>query len=194
MGMDQFTPILLISALLVIMVLLYLYTSLRAQVDARIQEGASGRALELLEKWRHGELELMRIREREVALAEANNKLDAWTSANEKRIRSDAARKSESVTKGKVMEQLVPYLPEFEYHPKDARFIGSPVDFLVFDGLNDGGKVREVLFVEVKSNRSSLNTRERHVRDAIQACRVRWVELRVPDRKGTCGPRVLSGE
>ncbi len=92
--------------------------------------------------------------------------------------RKDAVQRSRSVTAGKVLEQLVPYLPHFPYNPKDARFIGSPIDFLVFDGL-DQDRVDQVVFVEVKTGSSSLSTRERRVRDAIQDGRVVWRELRV---------------
>jgi predicted Holliday junction resolvase-like endonuclease len=78
---------------------------------------------------------------------------------------------------GKVQEQLIPYLPDFPFNPKDARFIGSPVDFVVFDGL-DGGELRQVVFVEVKTGGAALSTRERQVRNAVQARRVEWVDLR----------------
>src|SRR2546425_1825819 len=53
-------------------------------------------------------------------------------------IREDAVQRSLAVTAGKVHEQLVPYLPEFGFNPKDARFLGSPVDLVVFDGLSAG--------------------------------------------------------
>ena len=92
--------------------------------------------------------------------------------------RKDAVERSRSVTAGKVFEQLVPYLPHFPYNPKDARFLGSPIDFLVFDGL-DGDRVERVVFVEVKTGSSSLSRRERRVRDAVVEGRVEWHELRV---------------
>jgi predicted Holliday junction resolvase-like endonuclease len=92
--------------------------------------------------------------------------------------RKDAVQRSRSVTAGKVFEQLIPYLPHFSYNPKDARFLGSPIDFVVFDGL-DEDRVDRVVFVEVKTGSSSLSTRERRVRDAIEDGRVEWRELRV---------------
>ncbi len=55
-------------------------------------------------------------------------------------IRENAVQRSLAVTAGKVHEQLVPYLPEFGFNPKDARFLGSPVDLIVFDGLAAGGR------------------------------------------------------
>ena len=93
-------------------------------------------------------------------------------------IREDAVRRSLAVTAGKVHEQLVPYLPEFGFNPKDARFLGSPVDLIVFDGLA-AGDVRRVVFLEVKTGDASLTTRERQLRDVIEARDVAWAELRL---------------
>ena len=102
-----------------------------------------------------------------------------WKARHTGAIRQDAIQRSLAVTVGKVSEQLVPYLPDFHFNPKDARFLGSPVDLVVFDGL-DAGTVRRVIFIEVKTGASGLSTRERQVRDAIQAGNVEWTELRVP--------------
>ena len=93
-------------------------------------------------------------------------------------IRENAVQRSLAVTSGKVHEQLVPYLPEFGFNPKDARFLGSPVDLIVFDGLADG-QVRRVVFLEVKTGAAPLTTRERQVRDVIEAREVAWAELRL---------------
>jgi predicted Holliday junction resolvase-like endonuclease len=92
--------------------------------------------------------------------------------------RRDAVRRSAAVTAGKVFEQLVPWLPDFAWDPRDARFLGSPIDFVVFDGLSTG-EVRRVVFVEVKSGDADLSTRERRVRDAVRSGRVEWAEHRV---------------
>src|ERR1043166_9055635 len=83
-----------------------------------------------------------------------------------------------AVTTGKVHEQLVPYLPEFGFNPKDARFLGSPVDLLVFDGLDDG-ELRRVVFLEIQKGGSALTGRERQVRDVVRAHQVAWEELRI---------------
>ena len=93
-------------------------------------------------------------------------------------IREDAVQRSQAVTAGKVYEQLIPYLPGFPFNPKDVRFLGSPIDLVVFDGLAEG-QVRRVVFLEVKTGRAGLTSRERSVRDAVQAGEVEWAELRV---------------
>lgn len=94
-------------------------------------------------------------------------------------IRRDTLRRSQAVVAGKATEHLAPYLPDFPFDPRDARFLGSPIDFVVFDGLSQG-ELREIVFVEVKTGAgATLTSRERQVRDAVQARRLDWHELRV---------------
>lgn len=107
-----------------------------------------------------------------------------WKLRYTRRIRTDAVQRSQAVTLGKVHEQLIPYLPAFPYNPKDVRFLGSPIDLVVFDGLADG-RVRRVVFLEVKTGNSDLTSRERCVRDVIQAREVEWAELRVARYAGS---------
>jgi predicted Holliday junction resolvase-like endonuclease len=101
-----------------------------------------------------------------------------WRIRHTSAIRRDAVQRSQAVTAGKVSEQIVPYLPGFSFNPKDVRFLGSPVDLVVFDGL-DEGELRRVVFVEVKTGSSTLSPRERQVRAVVRAGRVEWEELRI---------------
>lgn len=103
-----------------------------------------------------------------------------WKTRYTRAVRQDAVQRSLAVTAGKVYEQLVPYLPDFPFNPKDVRFLGSPVDFVVFDGLSDG-QITRIVFVEVKTGTAELSTRERRVRDAVRDSRIEWYELRGPD-------------
>ena len=138
---------------------------------------AQKEALAQLQQWREQELDLVRKQQLEVARSEAVVRLEQWKVEYTQVIRQEAIQKSQAVTIGKVTEHFVPYLPDFAYNPKDARFLGSPVDFVVFDGLNDG-EVKGVIFVEVKTGTSTLSARERRIRDAVQSGKVQWIELR----------------
>jgi predicted Holliday junction resolvase-like endonuclease len=84
----------------------------------------------------------------------------------------------QAVTAAKVYEQLTPYLPGFPYNPQDVRFLGGPVDLVIFDGLADG-QVRRIVFAEIKAGGAVLSRRERGVRDAVESGEVEWAELRV---------------
>jgi predicted Holliday junction resolvase-like endonuclease len=112
----------------------------------------------------------------------ANLKFERWKAAHSKAISRDAIRGSQSAISGRVMERLTPYLPDFEFNPRDARFLGDPVDFVVFDGLTEG-RLRRVVFVEVKSGRSDLNRNERKVRDIVAARQVEWSLVHLPDEE-----------
>ena len=93
-------------------------------------------------------------------------------------MRRDAVSQSRAITRGQVFEQFAAYFPSFEFNPKDAQFLGRPVDFVVFDGLDDG-EVKRIVFVEIKTGTASLSSRERRIRDAIRQGRVEWRELRL---------------
>ena len=84
-----------------------------------------------------------------------------------------------STLRGHAVEQLAPLLPDFEYAMKDARFLGAPVDYVIFDGMSDDDDELDVIFVEVKSGRARLSARERKIRDAVNEGRVRFEVLRV---------------
>ncbi len=94
--------------------------------------------------------------------------------------RKEAIMKSRAVLGGQFSEQLAPFLPNFKYLPTEARFIGKPIDFLVFKGM-DEKKIDEVVFVEVKSGKAKLNQHEQNLKDTIDKKRVRWEEYRIPE-------------
>lgn len=112
----------------------------------------------------------------------AEIKLSMWRDKEERRIREDAIKRSSNTVKGKVSEHLAPFKLDFAYSPRDCRFIGTPIDYVIFAGL-EHDKVEEVVFLEVKTGEfAKLTQRERSVRDAIQAGKVRWEVLEInPD-------------
>lgn len=94
--------------------------------------------------------------------------------------RKEAIMKSRAVLGGQFSEQLAPYLPNFEYLPTECRFIGKPIDFVVFKGM-DGKDINEVVFVEVKSGKSGLSPSEKKLKETIEKKKVRWEEYRIPE-------------
>ena len=98
---------------------------------------------------------------------------------DKKKLRKDAVKRSKAVINGQVAEQIAPFLPDFPANPSDARFIGKPVDFIVFSGLSENETIDEILFVEVKTGKSLLSEREKEVKKAIEQRKVRYVEYRI---------------
>lgn len=101
------------------------------------------------------------------------------------RARKEAIAQSRSVLGGKFIEQIVPYLPDFKYDPTEARFIGSPIDLIVFPGLATGDP-KEIVIVEIKSGKSPhLTASEAKIRELIENGMVRWELIQRPaDNEG----------
>jgi predicted Holliday junction resolvase-like endonuclease len=92
-----------------------------------------------------------------------------------------ALLQSRAVLGGKFTEQMAPFLSGFRYDPTEARFIGTPVDFVVFPGLAQGDP-REIVIMEVKSTRSAgLTPQQRKIRQLIEDGMVRWELLQKSD-------------
>jgi predicted Holliday junction resolvase-like endonuclease len=167
----------IVSVLLgTLFLVLYLYVRQSSRIESRareIFESWRAREQEVVSRWQAGELE--RLSEEKATVL-----FEGWRTREEERIRSDAIRRSESVTRGKITEHLVPFFPLFPYDPRDARFLGSPVDLIIFDGLSEG-EIREIVFAEIKTSRNpSLSRRERDVRECVKDRRVSYTLLQVP--------------
>ena len=117
--------------------------------------------------------------ERYIAELELDHQ-QALTSAQKRSVNT-----SRAVLKGKMAEQLAPIMPEFQYLPSDAKFLGDPVDYVVFDGytdLRDGeGRAEdiEVVLIDIKSGGARLTKGQQAIAQAIAQGRVRFETVRI---------------
>lgn len=92
---------------------------------------------------------------------------------------------SRAVLKGKMAEQLAPIMPEFRYLPSDAKFMGDPIDYVVFDGYSafrDGDGLAEdieVVLIDIKSGGARLTKGQQAIAQAIREGRVRFETIRI---------------
>ena len=131
---------------------------------------------------------------RQLANADAHTEIERWKQQHEHEIRldTDTVQRSSAVTRGKVTEHIVPYLPSFDLNPKDIRLLGTPIDLIAFKGLNDCMEEIEIAFIEVKTGGSVLSARERAVKKAVEQKRESWRVFN-PDvdvDRQKCGGRV----
>ena len=94
---------------------------------------------------------------------------------NEKKKAMD---KSRSILKGQFSEQMSPFAKDFPVKVSECRFLGAPIDFIAFSGL-DEKNVEEIVFIEIKSGNSKLNDTEKSIKKAIENKRVRFEEYRL---------------
>jgi predicted Holliday junction resolvase-like endonuclease len=91
--------------------------------------------------------------------------------------RKSAVEQSRAVLGGKFTEQMVPFFPDFKYDPTEVRFIGSPIDMIVFPGLSQGDP-REIVILEVKTGKNQqLTPPQKKIRELIENGMVRWDEV-----------------
>ena len=104
----------------------------------------------------------------------------ALVSAQKRSVNTSRAKK-----KKKMAEQLAPIMPEFQYLPSDAKFLGDPVDYVVFDGYSDfrDGEGRaediEVVLIDIKSGGARLTKGQQAIAQAIAQGRVRFETIRI---------------
>ena len=92
---------------------------------------------------------------------------------------------SRAVLKGKMAEQMAPIMPQFQYLPSDAKFLGDPIDYVVFKGYSqfrDGeGRAEdiEVVLMDIKSGGARLTKGQQAIAQAVAEGRVRFETLRI---------------
>ena len=109
--------------------------------------------------------------------------MESWKYQEGQKLIEDTLKRSHGITKGKVWEQLAPLMPSFKYHTSDSRFIGSPIDFIIFNNytrIKNGEDAQiEVVFMDVKTGKSELTPVQRKIKEAIGAGHVRWETLKL---------------
>lgn len=150
-------------------------------VEAKIK--AQEWALMELEKYKKAEIERIQKFAEDTAVDSAINLLKKWKMEEEGRIRQDAINRSYAVNLGKISEHLVPFHGLFPFNPNDARFIGSPIDLLVFDGVSEERDEISIYFIEVKTGKSVLTASQKKIKKTVESLNsslVKWLEIR-PD-------------
>ena len=98
-----------------------------------------------------------------------------------------SVNQSRSTLKGQIAEQMAPLFAGFSYEPADARFLGDPIDYVVFRGRTLFGAPEqpaeelEIVLLEIKQGQSKLSPVQRAIAEAVEAGRVRFEICRIAD-------------
>jgi predicted Holliday junction resolvase-like endonuclease len=77
-----------------------------------------------------------------------------------------------SVKHGKFLEHYVPWIKKiFPYDPSKFRFIGNPIDGVLFDK-------DKIVFMEFKTGKSGLNETQKKIKFLVKNKKVEWKEVR----------------
>jgi|SRR5438445_5780660 len=106
-------------------------------------------------------------------------KIRQFLDEKEKGIRQDAIERSARVLSGKTLEKLVPFLKEFKYNSHDIRWLGDPIDFVIFDGYSQNKEISRIVFCEVKSGESKLSPVQNKIKALVQEGKISWDEFKI---------------
>ena len=154
------------------------------KVEAELRLNMNVLAMAEFEKFKQNELEQYQKVLNQAAVETAQKWLSEWKILEEKGLREDAIKRSMSVNLGKITEHLIPFSEYFkQFNPKDARFIGSPIDLIVFDGGVDEKPEINIYFVEIKTGASALTPLQKRIRYAVEQKNVHWLPISMVDFK-----------
>lgn len=101
-----------------------------------------------------------------VAYKLGKSRTDLKWQKNLVKLRGDIAEKQRAGIKGKVTEAFAPFLEGFPFKASECKFIGDPIDYIAFKGL-DERDIKGVHFVEVKEGKSKLSKHQNQIKDLI---------------------------
>lgn len=90
---------------------------------------------------------------------------------NEKLSDLQSTKQSLSTRYGQIFEELIPFSKNFPGDTKNFRFIGDPIDGILFEE-------NAIKFVEIKMADSILKPRQKKIKELVRQKKVEWVEVR----------------
>lgn len=98
-------------------------------------------------------------------------KLDSEIKEAVVKARADSIKRQRSILKGQATEQLAPYINS-SYNPKDYKFIGDPIDYIIFDGMSEiqtkDDEIKNIILMDIKTGKSQLNRVQKAVKKCIE--------------------------
>jgi predicted Holliday junction resolvase-like endonuclease len=96
-----------------------------------------------------------------VAISPLHKKIEKFTSEKE----------SISTAWDKITEQYASPAEKYPYSKENFRFIGSPIDGVQFED-------DQILFVELKTDKSTLNAKQNKIKKLVKEGKVKWFEFK----------------
>ncbi len=94
------------------------------------------------------------------------------------KAREQSVKTSHAVIKGHVAENMAPFLPEFPYKSSEMRVLLNPVDYIVFQGM-DNDTIESICLLDIKSGGAVLSKRQKQIRDVINSGKVKFDVFRI---------------
>ena len=88
-----------------------------------------------------------------------------------KQLKSTGTSKSQygahSVNIGSILERIAPAMSTFRFNHNDCRSLFDPIDYVIFEGLSNKGRVNKIFFVDIKTGKAPLKPRQKEIRNVV---------------------------
>ena len=99
----------------------------------------------------------------------------------EQKIRDVAVEKGRNEAKKIVNNVVLPIFRKLKLNPFDVKPILNPIDFLVFDGMTDKEKIKNIIFLSRISKIDSLNLIRKQIKETIASKNYIWQVGRIDE-------------
>ena len=79
---------------------------------------------------------------------------------------------AKSVNIGFILERIAPVMGSFRFHHNDCRSMFDPIDYVIFEGLSEKGKVNKLFFIDIKTGGARLNNSQKEIKAVIEKKKV----------------------
>lgn len=73
-----------------------------------------------------------------------------------------------SINIGMILERICPSLKSFCFDKNDCRSLFDPIDYVIFEGLANGGTVSRIIFSEIKTGRARLTAKQKQIKGLVE--------------------------
>lgn len=93
----------------------------------------------------------------------------------------ERARKKGLKQLPKLLKRCAPVICSRGYFPQDVKALFDPVDFVIFDGMNEQKDVRRVVLLDGPPNDRRRETAQRSIKAALKKGNYEWRTVRMDD-------------
>jgi len=114
----------------------------------------------------------------ETKLTTAEDK-EALFDEKEKKLRDQAAQRGRRKVPIMIRKSMDSQFAKLKYNPYDIKALLHPVDFVVFDGLQDKEDLQNIVFLSKAVNNEQLNGLRNSIQKTVEEKRYNWQVARV---------------
>ena len=112
------------------------------------------------------------------------NKKEEKFDEKEQKIRDKAVEKGRNEAKKIVSNVVLPIFRKLKMNPFDVKPILYPVDFILFEGMTDKDKIKNIIFLSKISKIDSLNLIRKQIKEVISKKNYIWQVGRIDNTGG----------